>query len=513
MRSMALVVAVIGGLGACTLDGSSVEEDVSSVEEQVAGQAIVSLTWDDALADQQVAVDLLDAHGMHGTFYVISGRLGGTGNLSSSQIIEWQQQGHEIGGHTVNHLDLTTLAPDDVRRQVCNDRVALLGMGLVVTSFAYPFGASNALSEQVADECGYNSARGVGDVNNPIPPTDPFDLHTPPSVKPETTLAQMQGYVTAAEPAGRWVPIVFHHVCDGCATNAVSPATLDAFLDWLQANGKVVRTVDEVMGGDVQPGVPGPASGSNLLANPSLEVDANGDAVPDCWQRGGTGTSTATYTLTSNAHDGAVAQRIDVTSVTAGAARRLVSKQDTGACAPAAQPGHQFRVSAFYLANAQPRFTVYYRASSGAWTFWTQGPLLSSSASYVAASYVTPPLPAGASAISVGLSLYSVGSITMDQFVLVETDTTRPTAAVSSPAAGAHVTGIAPIVAATTDNVGVVRVRFYLDGAQLGTRTVVPFRWNWNTATTTRGAHTVAVQAEDAAGNATRSPDVPVTVD
>ncbi|HKE18060.1 MAG TPA: polysaccharide deacetylase family protein [Kofleriaceae bacterium] len=513
MRSIVLVVVVVGFLGACTLDDSSVEEDVSSVEQQVAGQAIVSLTWDDTLGDQQTAVDLLDAHGLRGTFYVNSGRLGGTGYLSASQLLGWQQQGHEIAGHTKTHVDVTTLAPDEARRQICDDRVALLGRGFVVTSFAYPFGASNALAEQIADECGYNSARGVGDVNNPIPPTDPFDLHTPPSVKPETTLAQLEGYVTAAEPAGRWVPIVFHHVCDGCASNAVSPATLDAFLGWLEANDKVVRTVDEVIGGDVQPGVPAPPSGSNLLVNPSLEVDANGDAVPDCWQRGGTGTSTATYTLTGNAHDGAVAQRIDVTSVTAGAARRLVSKQDTGACAPAAQPGHQFRVSAFYLANAQPRFTAYYRAASGAWTYWTQGPLLPSSASYVAASFVTPPLPAGASAVSVGLSLYSVGSVTMDQFGLVETDTTPPTAAVSSPAAGAHVTGIAPIVAATSDNVGVVRVRFYLDGVQLGTRTVMPFKWNWNTATTTTGSHTVAVQAEDAAGNATRSPNVPVTVD
>jgi hypothetical protein len=249
-----------------------------------------------------------------------------------------------------------------------------------------------------------------------------------------------------------------------------------------------------------------------MLANPSLEVDANGDAVPDCWQRGGTGTSTATYTLTSNAHDGAVAQRIDVTSLTSGSARRLVSRQDAGTCAPAASPGHTYRVSAFYLANAQPRFTIYCRAN-GTWTFFTQSPLLPSSATYVPASYLTPALPAQASAISVGLSLYSVGSVTMDMFALADIDSTPPRATVASPAAGAHVSGIAPIVAATSDNVGVVRARFYLDGTQLGTRTVTPYRWNWNTATATKGSHTVAVQADDASGNVRRSPNVPVIVD
>jgi peptidoglycan/xylan/chitin deacetylase (PgdA/CDA1 family) len=500
MRGILVVTGVV--LGGCALE-------ISSIEEQVTATAVVSLTFDDTFADQQLAVDLLDDHGMPGTFYINSGRLNGGGFLSTSQVLAWQAQGHEIGGHTKNHLNLTTLDPDEARRQVCDDRVALLAAGFAVTSFAYPFGGSNALAEQIAEECGYNSARGVGGARNPIPPINLYDIRTPPSVKPETTLADLQGYVTAAEPAGEWVPLVFHHVCSNGCANGVSPATLAAFLDWLDANGKQVLTVDEVIGGNIEPGVPGPPA--NMLSNPSLEVDANGDAVPDCWQRGGTGTSTVTFTLTGNAHDGAVAQRMDVTSFTSGA-RRLVSRQDTGACAPPATPGRTYRVSAFYLANVQSRFTVYYRAN-GTWTYFGESPLLPSSASYRAASYVTPVLPAGANAISVGLSLYSVGSITMDDFTLVEVDTTLPTAAVSSPASGAHVSGITPIVASTSDNVGVVRVRFYLDSTQLGTRTITPFRWNWNTATATPGSHTVAVQAEDAAGNVRRSPNVPVIVD
>ncbi len=505
MRSYWPLLVVLGG---CTGD-----IDIGSVEQQVAGTAVVSLTFDDTFADQQVAVDLLDERGMRGTFYVNSGRVNASGFLTLSQLLEWQAQGHEIAGHTTNHINLPMQAPDEARRQVCNDRVALLGMGFAVTSFAYPFGASNALTEQIADECNYNSARGVGDVNNPIPPTNAFDLHTPPSVKPETTLEDLQSYVTAAEPEGRWVPLVFHHICDGCSTIGVSPATLEAFLDWLATTGNQVLTVDEVIGGEVLPPVEGPPPAPvNMLQNPSLEVDANADAVPDCWQRGGTGTSTATYTLTGNAHGGAVAQRIDVTSLTPGSARRLVSLQDNGPCAPVAWPGHAYRVSAFYIANAQPRFTVYHR-TNGTWTWFAQSPLLPVSATYVPASYTVPALPAGASAISVGLSLYSVGSVTMDDYTLLDTDTTRPTAAVSSPAPNAHVTGITPIDAAVSDNMEVFRVRFFLDSTQLGTRTVTPFRWNWNTTTATKGAHTVAVQAEDLAGNARRSQSVVVIVD
>jgi hypothetical protein len=94
----------------------------------------------------------------------------------------------------------------------------------------------------------------------------------------------------------------------------------------------------------------------------------------------------------------------------------------------------------------------------------------------------------------------------------VQIDTVAPSAAVSSPAPGAVVTGITPIVANVSDDVAVTRVRFYLDGKQLGTRIVTPFRWNWDTSTATKGAHTVSVQAEDAAGNATRTASVAVTV-
>jgi leucyl aminopeptidase len=159
---------------------------------------------------------------------------------------------------------------------------------------------------------------------------------------------------------------------------------------------------------------------------------------------------------------------------------------------------------------------VYTRDASGVWSWFAEGPILPPSASYALATYTTPPMPSGATAISVGLSLVSLGTLTVDAHELVDldvTDTLRPYARVASPAAAATVSGIAPIVAEVSDNVGVYRVRFYRDGVQLGTRvTPSTFRWNWDTATTTNGAHTLEVQAEDAAGNVMRSATITVTV-
>ena len=54
--------------------------------------------------------------------------------------------------------------------------------------------------------------------------------------------------------------LVFHHLCDGCDAYSISPATFTALLDWLQpraAGGTVVETTAQVIGGPVQPPVPG----------------------------------------------------------------------------------------------------------------------------------------------------------------------------------------------------------------------------------------------------------------
>jgi peptidoglycan/xylan/chitin deacetylase (PgdA/CDA1 family) len=229
-------------------------------------KTIVSLTFDDTLADQAQVGAMVAAREMHATFFINSGRIDATGYLSRDQLLALQAAGNEIAGHTINHADLPTLELDEQRTEVCNDRVALLAAGFRVTSFAYPFGDSNATTEQIVAACGYNSARGVGDLvsgdgchdcafANPTPPTDAYNLATNDSIKIDTTLATLEGYVLQAD--GGWVPIVMHHVCDGCDTDSVTAATLEAFLDWL-ASRAVVETIGEVMGGPDRPGVPGP---------------------------------------------------------------------------------------------------------------------------------------------------------------------------------------------------------------------------------------------------------------
>jgi hypothetical protein len=86
-------------------------------------------------------------------------------------------------------------------------------------------------------------------------------------------------------------------------------------------------------------------------------------------------------------------------------------------------------------------------------------------------------------------------------------DTVPPTVSLTSPAAGTSVSGTVHISATASDNVGVSKVDFYVDGALKGTDTSTPYSYDWDTTNGgthhCNGAHTHAVmaRASDAAGN------------
>ncbi|HUP63990.1 MAG TPA: Ig-like domain-containing protein [Thermoanaerobaculia bacterium] len=91
-------------------------------------------------------------------------------------------------------------------------------------------------------------------------------------------------------------------------------------------------------------------------------------------------------------------------------------------------------------------------------------------------------------------------------------DTTAPTTSITSPADGATVMGITSVLASASDDVGVAKVEFYLDGVLKATDTSSPYEWNWDTTTVADGSHALNSKAYDAAGNVGTSSVVNVTV-
>jgi peptidoglycan/xylan/chitin deacetylase (PgdA/CDA1 family) len=229
---------------------------------------IVSLTFDDGWSSQYAVRSILARHGMRGTFYVNSGSVGLPGMMTWNQLFDLAADGNEIGGHTVDHVKLTTVSTREALRQIADDREALMGHGFTVTNFAYPNGDFNTNVEAIVQACGYSSARRAWGLS-PIDRTRPNCHKWYPDVAEEilplnryairttclssgNTVAELKNLVTRAERnGGGWVTLVFHHIGEGRHPDggSVSPFLLGHFLDWLGRRadrGTHVLTVQDI---------------------------------------------------------------------------------------------------------------------------------------------------------------------------------------------------------------------------------------------------------------------------
>lgn len=97
-------------------------------------------------------------------------------------------------------------------------------------------------------------------------------------------------------------------------------------------------------------------------------------------------------------------------------------------------------------------------------------------------------------------------------FGLDNTDGVAPTVSLTAPAAGATVSGSVTISATASDNVGVSRVEFLIDGALAASDSSTPYSTVWDTSSVANGTRRLQARAFDAAGNVGTSSEISVTV-
>jgi peptidoglycan/xylan/chitin deacetylase (PgdA/CDA1 family) len=429
------------------------------VASEVAGAAIIkitkpvqiSLTFDDGNADQMTALPTLQSHHMNGTFYIISGSVGAPNYLTQANLATIAGQGNEIGGHTVSHPDLTSVPQAEALRQICNGRATLASWGYQVTDFAYPYADLNAATEADAKTCGFNSARGLGDIQTShgctgcattesVPPKDPYDLAAVDEIDSTWSLAQMEQVVTTAESKGGWLIYTFHHfgTCGAACDPEITLPMFDQFLTFVQgqaSKGVTVKTVHQVIGGTVKPILTEPPSTNTTLPNPSLEASTTGDGFPDCFMPAGYGTNTPTWTRTTDAHTGTAAQTLSVTGYSDGDAE-LLPTYDLGSCTPVVVAGDTYTLSIWYKSTGITQFSMYTRTSGGFWSYWTSGPWLAPASTWTQATFTTAAVPAGAVGISFGLALIANGSLTTDDYAISGPGVTSSTTTTPSVKAG-----------------------------------------------------------------------------
>jgi len=121
----------------------------------------VVITFDDGYVSFYTkAWPILQEFGFPATVYVCPGYADSNPNyLNWQQIITLQENGIEIGSHTMYHPSLISCPPDRLTREIAGSKEALEAkLGVPVKSFCYPSGQCNQQVAQLVQSAGYTSA-------------------------------------------------------------------------------------------------------------------------------------------------------------------------------------------------------------------------------------------------------------------------------------------------------------------------------------------------------------------
>lgn len=104
----------------------------------------LALTFDDGPTQLYTpgVLDILERHHVHATFFVVGSHVPGNESL----LRRMYSDGDEIGNHSWNHPDFTTLNPVQMEQQIATTQAAVTAAGVPApTLFRPPYGAVNSV--------------------------------------------------------------------------------------------------------------------------------------------------------------------------------------------------------------------------------------------------------------------------------------------------------------------------------------------------------------------------------
>jgi len=138
------------------------------------GNLIVTTSWDDGTITDLRLAELLDKHGIQGTFYVSRTP---KHNLLQPGDISTIDKKFEIGAHTINHPDLTEATSPQVESEIKDSKTYLEDLlGHPVPMFCYPYGRYNDDLKEMVKSHGFIGARTCDPCGLSLP-RDPYQWH------------------------------------------------------------------------------------------------------------------------------------------------------------------------------------------------------------------------------------------------------------------------------------------------------------------------------------------------
>jgi peptidoglycan/xylan/chitin deacetylase (PgdA/CDA1 family) len=204
------------------------------------------ITFDDSTASSFTeGYTYMQARGVRGTWYVPPGAL----NISLANLQVMYANGHAIANHTMNHINLPTLATQaemEAEIQGCIDYLIENDMPRAAYHFAYPGGGYNATAKAACAACGLLTARTVHGALQHAPATpDMYELFAVTPTK-TTTLASLKTYVDNSIKTGKTLVLCFHSLVESVSdTYDWAISDFQALIDYIVARKIKCVTIDE----------------------------------------------------------------------------------------------------------------------------------------------------------------------------------------------------------------------------------------------------------------------------
>jgi len=156
---------------------------------------LVTTSWDDGHPSDLRVAELLDKHGLKGTFYVPRSNCEGRAVMTCAEIASLAPR-FEIGGHTQDHVSLTELEPATASEQIQSNKHWLEGvLGQEVRGFAYVRGRHNRVVRDLVAKAGYDYARTVKNLMSE-PGADRMEVPTTVQFFNHPTGAYLRNYMS-----------------------------------------------------------------------------------------------------------------------------------------------------------------------------------------------------------------------------------------------------------------------------------------------------------------------------
>jgi peptidoglycan/xylan/chitin deacetylase (PgdA/CDA1 family) len=192
--------------------------------------ASITFSWDDTNLSHSKIASILEEYGFRGSFFVYPGRHSWCLSAIKEYCPNLVAKGHEVGNHSMNHLNLKFLELNEIIYEVNEPNQILYNItGIWPVSFVQPYNATNGLVDSVVFATYlFTRIRSQHNMNERV---------LTGSIISSTTIDEMQVWIDSVKNSGKWLHIAGHGI-DGSGWESITSEFLHQICQLIKNSDK-----------------------------------------------------------------------------------------------------------------------------------------------------------------------------------------------------------------------------------------------------------------------------------